>query len=112
MDKRQNIENKDLDAIFGNTLLCAVIDWSDITQKLYKVKGRYFVYLLLKNDEVIYVGRTYNLLCRLSKHKYSKDFDSIYLAEYETYAECCHAEKQITKYYRPIENRLWVLYGT
>ena len=33
---------------FGNTLLYAVIDWDDITQRLNKLKGRYFVYLLLK----------------------------------------------------------------
>jgi len=97
---------------FGNTLLCAVISRAEITQKLNKVKGRYFVYLLLKNDEVIYVGRSFNLSCRLSWHKYRKDFNEVYLAEYETYAECCQAEKQITKYYSPVENKLWVNYGT
>lgn len=97
---------------FGNTVLCAVIYWSDITQKLNKVAGRYFVYLLIKNDEVIYAGRSFNLSCRLAYHKYRKDFDTIYLAEYNSYLECCQAEKRITKYYSPAENRLWVIYGT
>ena len=97
---------------FGNTLLCAVIDWDDITQRLNELKGRYFVYLLLKNEDVIYVGRSFNLSCRLSWHKYRKDFDKVYLAEYKTYDECCQAEKQITKYYSPVENKLWVNYGT
>ena len=97
---------------FGNTLLCAVIDWDDITQRLNKLKGRYFVYLLLKNEDVIYVGRSFNLSCRLSWHKYRKDFNKVYLAEYKTHEECCQAEKQITKYYSPVENKLWVNYGT
>ena len=107
-----NVQNMHLSPPFGNTLLCAVISWSDITQKLNKVAGRYFVYLLIRDDEVIYVGRSFNLSCRLSWHKYRKDFNTIYLAEYKTYDECCQAEKQITKYYSPSENRLWVLYGT
>jgi hypothetical protein len=52
----QKVENIDVSPPFGNTLLCAVISRSEITQKLNKVKGRYFVYLLLKDDVVIYVG--------------------------------------------------------
>jgi predicted GIY-YIG superfamily endonuclease len=96
---------------FAKPLLCAVISRSEITQKLNKVKGRYFVYLLINNDEVIYVGRSFNLSCRLSWHKYRKDFKDVYLAEYNSYYECCKAEKQITKYYSPRENKLWVKYG-
>lgn len=111
-NKEQKVETTTEHAIVGNTLLCAVINWNEITQKLNKVKGRYFVYLLLKNEVVIYVGRSFNLSCRLSWHKYRKDFDTVYLAEYGTYYECCQAEKQITKYYSPVENRLWVNYGT
>lgn|SRR5690554_3971021 len=112
MEKEVNTENIDNHPAFANAMLCAVISRSEITQKLNKVKGRYFVYLLLKDDEVIYVGRSFNLFCRLSWHKYRKDFKDVYLAEYETYAECCQAEKQITKYYSPVENKLWVNYGT
>jgi predicted GIY-YIG superfamily endonuclease len=96
---------------FAKPLLCAVISRSEITQKLNKVKGRYFVYLLLNNNQVIYVGRSFNLSCRLSWHKYRKDFKDVYLAEYNSYYECCKAEKQITKYYSPRENKLWVKYG-
>jgi len=93
-------------------LLCAVISWSEITQKLNKVKGRFFVYLLVQNDKVIYVGRSFNLSCRLSWHKYRKEFNEVYLEEYETYRECCDAEKQTTLYYSPEGNKLWVNYGT
>ena len=112
IDRITNVEISDEVLAFANPILCAVISRSEITQKLNKVKGRYFVYLLLKGDEVIYVGRSFNLSCRLSWHKYRKFFENVYLAEYETYAECCQAEKQITKYYSPVENRLWVNYGT
>lgn len=96
---------------FGNTLLEVIIDWSEITQKLNKVNGRYFVYLLINDNEVIYVGRSFNLFCRLSWHKYRKHFDKIYLAEYQAYNECCQAEKILTQHYKPIHNRLWVVYG-
>jgi predicted GIY-YIG superfamily endonuclease len=97
--------------IFGNPILTAIISHSEITQKLNKVKGRYFVYCLLKGDEIIYVGRSINLACRLAWHKYRKDFTDVAISEYETYKECCKAEKQITKYYMPIENLLWVKYA-
>lgn len=99
------------DSAFRNPIMEYIISWAQITQKLNKVKGRYFVYLLIKQDEVIYVGRSFNLFCRLSWHKYRKDFKDVYLAEYETYNECCKAEKQITKYYSPAHNLLWVKYG-
>ena len=102
----------ELNSHFGKPVLCAVISWAEIIKKLYKVKGRYFVYLLANDDEVVYVGRSLNLYCRLSWHKYRKNFDKVYLAEYETYSECCQAEKKIIKYYSPVENRMWVDYGT
>ena len=112
IDRNTNVQITDEALAFAKPMLCAVISRTEITQKLNKVKGRYFVYLLLKDYEVIYVGRSFNLSCRLSWHKYRKDFKEVYLAEYETYAECCQAEKQITKYYSPVENKLWVNYGT
>jgi predicted GIY-YIG superfamily endonuclease len=96
---------------FDEPIFIAEISKIQITEKLVKVKGRYFVYLLLNNEEVVYVGRSYNLCDRLKAHKYKKDFNSVYLAEYNSYYECCKAEKQITKYYSPRENKLWVKYG-
>ena len=80
------------------------ICWSEITKILNKVKGRYFVYLLINKDDVIYVGRSFNLYSRLCSHKYQKKFDSVYLEEYKTYAQCCQAEKYLIKHYYPIEN--------
>ena len=112
IDRNTNVQITDEAIAFGKPMLGAVISWSEITQKLNKVAGRYFVYLLLQNDNVIYVGRSFNLSCRLSWHKYRKVFDRVYLAEYNNYEECCCAEKEITKYYSPSENKLWVIYGT
>lgn len=80
------------------------ISWAEITQRINKVKNRYFVYLLINKDDVIYVGRSFNLFSRLSWHKYRKQFDSVYLEEYKTYAQCCEAEKYLIKYYIPTEN--------
>jgi predicted GIY-YIG superfamily endonuclease len=88
------------------------IFWDDISQKLNQLKGRFFVYLLLKGSEVIYVGRSRNLSCRLINHKYKKDFDIVYLAEFKTYSDLCKAEKKIIKHYSPVGNKLWVIYGT
>jgi hypothetical protein len=64
-----NVQITDEALAFAKPMLCAVISRTEITQKLNKVKGRYFVYLLLKDDEVIYVGRSFNLSCRLRWHK-------------------------------------------
>jgi len=80
------------------------ICWTEITKRLQKVKGKYFVYLLISKDDVIYVGRTLNLYSRLCYHKYDKQFDSVYLEEYKTYPQCCQAEKYLIKHYYPIEN--------
>jgi hypothetical protein len=87
------------------------IQWSDISKVLGKVRGRFFVYLLIKNKEVIYAGRSQCLYERLCQHKYRWEFDSIYLLEYAQYHECAAAEKKIVLHYAPKENRMWVLFG-
>ena len=80
------------------------ITWNDITKPLEKVKGRHFVYCLMKQGEVIYVGRTCNLYTRLSQHKYRFLFDEIYLTEYNNYVDCCIAEQEGIMEYQPIHN--------
>jgi len=92
-------------------ILTCSIKREQITQKLRKVRGRYFVYILKNIDEVIYVGRSYNLACRLMWHKYRKDFNHVLIAEYSSYHECRKAEKVITKLLQPLENKLWIMYG-
>ena len=87
------------------------ISRNEITQKLNRVKGRHFVYILLDNSIVIYVGRSRNLSDRLHYHKHTKDFNSINLYEYDAYDTCCIAEKELVKHYKPMLNKLWVNYG-
>lgn len=91
--------------------LNVIISRSEITQKLNRVKGRHFVYILLDNNMVIYVGRSRNLSDRLHHHKHTKHFDSVNLYEYDNYTTCCIAEKELVKHYKPTLNKLWVKYG-
>lgn len=39
------------------------------------------VYFLIKNDEIVYVGRTADLVRRLETHKRWKDFDRVFYIE-------------------------------
>ena len=96
---------------FGYPIFECKIQWSDISKSLGKVRGRYFVYLLISDDEVIYAGRSQCLYERLSQHKYRWEFDSVYLLEYAQHHECAEAEKKVVLHYAPKENRMWVLFG-
>jgi len=87
--------------VFFNPIREAHISWDDITKKLERVRNRHFVYLLLNKRDVVYVGMTSNLYGRLVWHKYRKQFNSVYLIEYQTIYKCSNAEKSIIKYYSP-----------
>ena len=87
------------------------IQWNDIRKVLGKVRGRFFVYMLIQNKQVIYAGRSECLYERLCQHKYKWQFDSVYLLEYYQYHECAQAEKKVILHYKPVNNRMWVLYG-
>jgi hypothetical protein len=52
---------------------------SEINVGLIKLKGKYFVYHLIKDNEVIYVGYSKNIYKRSKEHKYQKDFDILLL---------------------------------
>lgn len=47
----------------------------------------YYVYFLIKNEEIVYVGATVNFVRRLHQHKVDKDFDSF------NYIRCCSDEE-------------------
>lgn len=88
------------------------IEWSDITQKLNVLKGRFFVYALYDSNHVVYIGRTKNLSTRLQYHKYRKEFQNVILVECNTESYSAYLEKKLTQHYQPKYNRLWVEYGT
>lgn len=62
-----------------------------------------FVYFLLKNGEVIYVGQTRHGLARPLSHR-DKEFDEIKII-YCDYAELDFLEDKYIRKYRPIHNK-------
>jgi predicted GIY-YIG superfamily endonuclease len=91
--------------VYGKPIIEAQISKSDITNRLSKVKGRYFVYILINGNIVEYVGMTGNLLSRLIAHKYTKNFDMIYLCEYRTKRVCSYHERMLIRHYLPKQNQ-------
>lgn len=53
-------------------------DISQIAPTAKRLKDREFVYLLTRNDEVVYVGRTKSLKNRTNRHRPEKNFDAVY----------------------------------
>jgi len=90
--------------VTGAYTLHVTIGWQHITHKLSRVRGRYFVYVLEKDERPIYIGMTSNLMTRLYYHKYRKQFDAIRVLEYEEYNICYEAEKRLIRHYKPRMN--------
>jgi len=88
-----------------------ILNRNQITLDLMKVTGRHFVYVLKKNENVIYVGRSSNLYSRLVSHKSKKDFDVIMLYEYTDKGQCRDCEYFAIKHYKPFLNKVWVTIG-
>lgn len=87
------------------------LERNQITLDLMKVTGRHFVYVLEKNQKVVYVGRSSNLYSRLVSHKSKKDFDVIMLYEYTDQGQCRDCEYFGIKHYKPMLNKIWVTKG-
>ena len=100
-----NVDLKHEPHTFGNVLLCAVIGKQEIPKIPARVRYRNFVYMLTRNEEIIYVGRSTNLRLRLSGWKNCRDFDKVYLCEYLTHTENCQAERFYINHFKPAYNR-------
>ena len=87
------------------------LERNQITLDLMKVTGRHFVYVLEKNQNVVYVGRSSNLYSRLVSHKSKKYFDVIMLYEYTDKGQCSDCEYFGIKHYKPMLNKIWVTKG-
>ena len=120
--KHQSIDDeiKDLSGAFFKNMVDKQIEKSfklyqinrnEIILALMRANGRHFVYMLEKNDKVIYVGRSSNLYSRLISHKSKKDFDNVKLIEYLDKNQMVDAEFFFIKYYNPVLNKMWVTYG-
>jgi hypothetical protein len=102
---------KKVDEQIEKAYLTCRFDRNEININLMKANGRNFVYLLEKNEDVIYVGRTKRIYDRLVSHKSKKDFDKIALIEFIDKGQCGEAEYYFIKYYKPALNKIWVTKG-
>lgn len=80
------------------------ISRDEITSKLRQVKGRFFNYGLVCNDEVTYIGYSANLYSRLFQHKYSRQFDSVFILEFGSEREARINERFMIKESKPKSN--------
>lgn len=63
-----------------------------------------FVYILVRDSLVIYVGMTGTLYNRISKHRTSKHFDKVYYIITENELDCSNLEDCLIYFLRPIDN--------
>ena len=96
--KLENISNND------NVILCAIMDKIEISDKLKKVNGYPFNYILALKKEIIYIGYSSSIHMRLQHHKYTKHFDKIILIEMKDKKSALLMEKNLIKTYEPKYN--------
>ncbi|BDR82531.1 GIY-YIG nuclease family protein [Clostridium tetani] len=69
----------------------------------------HLLYVLIKNDKVVYIGRSknyYNFKQRLYSHKRNgKDFDRYTYYELKNYELCKKKERDLIKKYKPEYNK-------
>lgn len=70
-----------------------------------KTYGNIFIYFLLKNNEVVYVGKTTKGIQRPISHSYTKDYDLIKIIYCEEKDLDYLEDKYILKY-KPVYNKL------
>jgi excinuclease UvrABC nuclease subunit len=80
------------------------MDKTGIDVSLMEDRNKFFVYLLILNGEIVYIGRTTNLYSRMNSHKHKKDFTKVIMFEYNSYKEICKVETTLIKIYKPFYN--------
>ena len=87
------------------------INTSIILDELTKIKHdydkdavEYHVYILYKNDEIVYVGQTKQLLFRIGNHSKTKDFDQFSYISCESYEEMMDIETALILELQPKYN--------
>jgi len=67
-----------------------------------------FVYILTKNDDIIYIGKSKGgLLGRIGSHLKTKDFDDVSYVSARTDSELSSIEKQLIKKHKPKLNVIY-----
>jgi hypothetical protein len=77
---------------------------NDFNLSWSKYRGRFFVYFLIYEDKIIYVGHTKNLYDPIVSHKQTFEFNRFGLIEYDTYEESLMEERDWIKYHQPTFN--------
>lgn len=73
---------------------------------------QYFIYFLLKNNRVVYIGQSNNnVLGRISSHLKDKDFDEVYYKSFSVENVMDEYEKRFILKYRPKLNKAMVHIG-
>jgi predicted GIY-YIG superfamily endonuclease len=94
----ENISNND------NVVVSAIINKNEITSKLNKVNGYPFNYILVLENNIVYIGYSSKLCMRLQQHKYTKYFDKIIIIEMTDKNSARLMEKNLIKKYKPKYN--------
>ena len=72
-----------------------------------RYKGSFFVYFLLNNDKIDYIGISETLYTRLLHHKCDKEFQHVLLLRFDNYLQMLEAEKQLIDTFEPSLNQMY-----
>lgn len=80
----------------------------DVIKSHKQNKGN-FVYFLINNNELVYIGKSNgNLLQRIGSHIKTKTFEEVYYKSFMSERIACIQEKQLITKYRPKLNKEWI----
>ncbi len=80
------------------------ISKKQIGKCLKKFTGRYFVYLVYRGGDVVYIGSSKNIYKRFKQHKYMKQFDLIEVIPADDMRDALSIERKMIFKYKPVEN--------
>lgn len=74
-----------------------------------KTNCNYYVYILLKDKNPIYIGSTKNVSIRISQHRKTKDFDNFYvLSSYSNKKDSLIAENSLIRFVSVFGDDKWL----
>ena len=69
---------------------------------LRKYEKQYCVYFLLRNETIVYIGKSFHLESRLNRHRqYSYFFDSVYILNITDNVKSRRLEKYLINLFKP-----------
>lgn len=72
-----------------------------------RVKGN-FVYRLIHNNEIIYIGKSTQINVRLTHHLRDKDFDTVEVIQFDNEVDMCISEIYFINKYKPRLNKEFI----